>query len=535
MKITFFSYYSVFKYITHKKKISHLCCSIKKPYFATCSEDNIIRIWNYKTKSMDLVYKYENEDVTNIDLHPNGLYLALSTLNRLKIYSITIDFLKEIKEIQVRGSTEIKFSQNGQYFAVASGSQIFIFSFISFNRLSILSSRGESVNCLKWTDFDGCLSVGTSKGSFIEWRLTAGATNIKPEAPTSFSLTDSENTEIIGFDYLTEEILQTNENGDIVRESKRITYIISSQNELVEFTDGKIRKQTSLGRDKAKIIITNRLSQTVYIGCTNGLVYRINKGRPILMAKGEIDALCLSKCGRFLAITASLQYFALWKVGSWAESGEIEREWSDDILVTKNDIERLKIRLSELSNKKSEIEIEKEYQIKLVDKKYSDEIENLKNERNSIVETMEKEIAQARNELDTTTNKYKTEILKLKKDFSTRFDAIDITHSKQIALELEKQQKTILKSEKNISDLKEELDKKEKQYQELDKSLTLSAAQERENNVKYQTEIVSNYESKIEEHEKMLKLIESERENEICTLKNEFSSKIKMEEENALK
>lgn len=100
----FLSYYSTLKYEPHKSKIKCISSCFKKPLFATLSSENELSIWNYKTKLLELKKRFEHENITWIDLSPNGLYIAVGLMSRVKVYSISSENLREFKDIQIRNA-----------------------------------------------------------------------------------------------------------------------------------------------------------------------------------------------------------------------------------------------------------------------------------------------------------------------------------------------------------------------------------------------------------------------------------------------
>ena len=71
--------------------------SLWRPYLVSIACDCTLRVWNTQTKKMEIMVKYEEEPV-NVAIHPNGLYLSVAFLDRIKISSILLNELDMSKE-----------------------------------------------------------------------------------------------------------------------------------------------------------------------------------------------------------------------------------------------------------------------------------------------------------------------------------------------------------------------------------------------------------------------------------------------------
>lgn len=69
----------------HTKKINSISCSSCKSIFATCSEDNSVKIWNYydseTTEKKGVLTQEFKEEPLGLSMHPSGLYMAICFAN----------------------------------------------------------------------------------------------------------------------------------------------------------------------------------------------------------------------------------------------------------------------------------------------------------------------------------------------------------------------------------------------------------------------------------------------------------------------
>ena len=179
--------------------------------------------------------------------------------------------------------------------------------------------------------------------------------------------------------------------------------------------------------------------------------------------------------------------------------------------------------------------MEKEYQLKLKERKHEEIICAIKSEFEGEKQVLKSEIEEINSKFSEAVEDYeqklKEEILKSELSISN----LEESHCKQIAREIEKykiltekydssvlsNEKTIKSKDAKISDLNDEFDEKIICKDKLFASNTLELNSEIEN-LKNSNKIT-------------LEHLEKEREYEICSLKNEFDSKIRQEQENLLR
>ena len=78
---------------------------------------------------MDVMRYFESEGTPlSVALHPSGLQVLIGFTDTLRLASILIDDIRPIKDFNIKGCIECQFSNGGQYFAVANGNAIQIFT-----------------------------------------------------------------------------------------------------------------------------------------------------------------------------------------------------------------------------------------------------------------------------------------------------------------------------------------------------------------------------------------------------------------------
>ena len=110
----------------HGGCISAMDISVQRPLIATCSrEDSTVRLWNYYTNTCELTYtssSTEERDMNNrpivaLAMHPSGYYMAVSYVDKIKIFHVLHNELKHFRNIDIKNCQKMRFSNGGHLFA----------------------------------------------------------------------------------------------------------------------------------------------------------------------------------------------------------------------------------------------------------------------------------------------------------------------------------------------------------------------------------------------------------------------------------
>lgn len=108
----------------HSGPIVSMDVAVQRPILVTVStEDCTLRLWNYHTNTCVLAKRFTvmDESYSNkttkallcAAIHPQGYYLAVGLLDRIRIYHILHNGLKPFKLIDCINTYKIKFSNGG--------------------------------------------------------------------------------------------------------------------------------------------------------------------------------------------------------------------------------------------------------------------------------------------------------------------------------------------------------------------------------------------------------------------------------------
>ncbi|XP_027538817.1 cilia- and flagella-associated protein 57 isoform X2 [Neopelma chrysocephalum] len=167
------SYFAYLNFPLHSDSITGLDMCIWKPILATCSLDRSVRIWNYKTNTLELCKEYQEEAYT-VSLHPTGLFCLVGFSDKLRFISLLYEDMHVFKEFAVKKCRECSFSNGGHLFAAVNGNVIQIYSSITFDNVSNLKGHSGKIHAIKWSADDAKFVSCDTHGAVFEWNLMTG-------------------------------------------------------------------------------------------------------------------------------------------------------------------------------------------------------------------------------------------------------------------------------------------------------------------------------------------------------------------------
>jgi len=96
----------------HIGKVNDIDVCSKKPLIATSGSDMTIKIWNHFEKRLEYNKKFERS-VRSLSFHPSGLHLAAALKDKVVIMNLEIEAIRIFKNINIRDSRLVKFSNGG--------------------------------------------------------------------------------------------------------------------------------------------------------------------------------------------------------------------------------------------------------------------------------------------------------------------------------------------------------------------------------------------------------------------------------------
>jgi cilia- and flagella-associated protein 57 len=145
----------------------------RKPYVATVGVDSSVRVWNYVEKTCEMV-KFFPEGPTSVALHPSGLLAVVGFQDRLRLMTVTLDDLRDLRSYQIKGCVEARFSRGGSLFAAVNGNVILVYSAYTGEYLQTLRGHNGKVISVQWAYNDATLLSVASDGAVYEWDMRDG-------------------------------------------------------------------------------------------------------------------------------------------------------------------------------------------------------------------------------------------------------------------------------------------------------------------------------------------------------------------------
>ena len=157
----------------HSKILSIKTC-LWKPLLALATTDRKICIWNYRDK-LTIVKENYMDDILDISFHPFGLQILISFQNSVLLCSIIIERLQPICEFNGETSCQIcRFSNGGNYFALAHDAFVRIYHSYSCEILCHLKGHSSAICSLHWKDDDHLLCTIGEDGVICMWEIPSG-------------------------------------------------------------------------------------------------------------------------------------------------------------------------------------------------------------------------------------------------------------------------------------------------------------------------------------------------------------------------
>ena len=103
----------------------------------TGSDDQTIRVWNFRSFGMELAKRFQ-EEIHSVAIHPDGLYIAVGFMDKIRLLNLLIDDMRLFHEFPVRESRVCLFSHGGHLLVAAVSDVIHVYNTISFKLQHLL-------------------------------------------------------------------------------------------------------------------------------------------------------------------------------------------------------------------------------------------------------------------------------------------------------------------------------------------------------------------------------------------------------------
>ncbi|XP_068808899.1 cilia- and flagella-associated protein 57 isoform X1 [Struthio camelus] len=504
----------------HSDSITGLDICIRRPIVATCSLDRSVRIWNYKTNTLELYKQYQEEAYT-VSLHPTGLFCLVGFSDKLRLTSLLYEDMHVFKEFTVRGCRECAFSNGGHLFAAVNGNVIHIYSTTTFENVNNLKGHSGKIRAVKWSADDAKLVSCDTHGAVYEWNLLTG----KRESECVLRSCSYSSIALSPF--------------------AKITFAVGSDQTLKEISESSILHEVPAFDVVYTAIAVSRSGHMLFVGTSLGTIRTMRYPLPLpeefneyQAHAGPVTKMSVTNDDLFLLTASKDGSFLIWKV--YDKEGQIlkrekEAEYAEEVLIMRSDIEEKGQAMLDLQIRVKELQTENDYQLRLKDMNCNEKIKEIKEILTQEIDSLKTkyEILQAEKEKQELQHQY--QLFEVMKKQARELQDLESGNNQKLLMENEKYQELQVKSqrmqeeyEKQLHDLEESkskaLEELTEYYEEKlnEKSVLL---EETEETIRQQLQV----------YEEIKKQIEDDEDREIQEIKIRYERRLQEEKESNLR
>ncbi|XP_032884753.1 cilia- and flagella-associated protein 57 [Amblyraja radiata] len=466
----------------HSNIITGLDVCIRKPLFVTSSVDRSIRLWNYETNVLEL-YKEFQEEAYSVSLHPSGLYILVGFSDKLRLMNLLIDDVRSFREFTIRSCRECSFSHGGHLFAVVNGNVIHIYTTTTFENQVNLKGHNGKIRAIAWNMDDSKLVSCGMDGAVYEWNTLTG----KRES---------------------ECVLKTcSYTGICISPDGKSIFAVGSDRTLKEITDSQIIREIPSNDVAYTAIVLSRSGRMLFLGTAHGTVRSMKVPLPIKQEwneyqahNGPITKMAITYDDLYLLTISEDSCLMIWKIID-KEGRVVKRDkelgHSEEILITKSDLQEKNQLAVELKTRVEELKMENEYQLRLKDMNYNDKIKELTEKFIQEMEALKTKNQVLKTDKDKVEIKHKEDTLMILDKHTREIEELETMNNQKLMLEYEKYQELQMKSQRMQEDY-------ERQLSEMDESKTQALE-----------ELTEYYETKLQEKSTLITELQEESRHQI--------------------
>lgn len=416
----------------HTGPITGLDVCVRKPIVVTCGQDKTIRVWNYITKTLELKAEFAEVPLC-IALHPSGLHVLVGFSDKLRLMNLLMDDIRGYKEFVIKSCSEVQFSHGGHMFAAMNIGLIQVYNTYTCELLWTFRGHTLAVKSLYWSlDDTNIVSAGLD-GAVYERK--------------------------IGQTARTQELVQKGckFTSALCTEDNKI-YAVGDDRMLKEILDKNINKTLDAGVILTQLVVSHPPQRMLFAGTINGVI----RSFAFPLTGVVKDYQCHHKTVSRMRMTHDDAFlFSVSEDGCLAIFNVKEREgripknerpdrvpFSDEVLVTKSDLEEKNALMSELRAKVDELTASNEYQIRLHDINHQEKLKEISEKYGLQIEHDRSKIDMMRDEKQELEMEFEEKITQLKLQHSQVLHLNDLEHQKAIMREVARFQRLQTEMEK---------------------------------------------------------------------------------------
>ncbi|KAJ8263115.1 hypothetical protein COCON_G00155720 [Conger conger] len=503
----------------HSDTITGLSICYCKPIVATCSVDRSVRIWNFETNSLE-VYKEFQEQAFSVALHPTGLFILVGFCDKLRLLNLLINDIRTFMEFNVRGCRECAFSNGGHLFAAANGTVIHIYSTITFENVRNLKGHNGKVRSIVWSDDDSRLVSCGMDGAVYEWN----------------SLTSKRESECV---------LKTCMYTSIaVSPDAKIVFAVGTDCTLKEIQDHHILKDVPAVDVTYTAVAFSLSGRMLFTGTSSGTV-RVMK-YPLPTHKDWIEyqahaapitKMIITVDDQFLLTVAEDGCLLIWKIIDQERHG-LKRDkaiyYSEEILITKTDLEDKNQNMLELKTRVEELKVENQFQLRLKGMDHEKEVKEMTDKFIQEIESLKTKYQVLKAEKEKMELDHNESMEKMMERNTQEKLDLESASLQNLMLEYERYQELQHKSQKMQEEYEKQLrNSEERKTQALEDHTQHYESRLKENHIKFK-ESEDKAQQQQKEYEEMIRQIEEDGDREILDIRAKYEWILKEEKDTSL-
>ncbi|XP_027504713.1 LOW QUALITY PROTEIN: cilia- and flagella-associated protein 57 [Corapipo altera] len=510
------SYFAYLNFPLHSDSITGLDMCIWKPILATCSLDRSVRIWNYKTNTLELCKEYQEEAYT-VSLHPTGLFCLVGFSDKLRFISLLYEDMHVFKEFAVRKCRECSFSNGGHLFAAVNGNVIQIYSSITFDNVSNLKGHSGKIHAIKWSTDDAKFVSCDTHGAVFEWNLMTG----KRES---------------------ECVLKTCIYSSISLSSDaKIIFAVGSDQTLKEISESSIQHEVPAYGVVYTAVAVSHSGHVIYVGTSLGTIRAMKY--PLTLKRdfheyqahaGAVTKMSVTSDDQFLLTASEDGCIFIWKVHDkegGALKGEAEAGYAEEVLIMKSDIDEKSQAILDLQICVKDLQTESDYELRLKDLYCTGKIKALEENFTQEIDSLKAQHQILQAEKEKQELQYECQLSELVKKQAREVQQLESASNKKLLMENERYEELQVKSQRMQEAYERQLHSLEESKSTALKELTERYEEKLKQKSALLEQTKENMRRQIQAHEEMEKQIYEDGDKEISEIKNKYEKQLSEEKE----
>eukprot|EP00727_Mastigamoeba_balamuthi_P004306 m51a1_g13873 hypothetical protein (1264) ;mRNA; f:630439-634590 len=431
----------------HSQQITGLDVCLRKPLVVTSSTDRTIRVFNYRSNTVD-IHKAFPQEAYSVAVHPMGNQLLIGFVDKLSFANLLLDDIQIVYEIDLKGCREVRFNNGGNLMAAVQGQNIYLYSSYTLELVGTLKGHSQRIRSIWFSSDDTRIVSAAADGAIYLW-----------DVMRLRRLQDS-------------VVMRTVQFGAVCCSADAsIVYAAGSDRTLKEFVEWQVKAEFSADSAVTALAISHAVpgasgSQLLFAGTSTGAVrvYRTPvHSSGILQAAGPSGAgpaaggeatsvsEILCHTGPVARLRVSRDNGLVFSAGEDGTvfvldvrdpSGKIrslqELDFSDEVLVTKAILEEHQVTLSESRNRLAEREREHADQLKLREIGHAERLREITERHAKDVELAAARYEALSREKDALEASYKDKLTKQTSESQRRIEELEHKYQSKIVSEGER-------------------------------------------------------------------------------------------------